>query len=188
MKLLSETQNPSVYTCVAPVAVPQCSNLPTPGSATFSGNLYTPCSGGLAICMAAYSTPMRNEMSRRCCKSTTPIWVGLDNRYPVAGCSTPQTCTTGGSPTPLLTNVAHGGFTGWSACSATCGVGSQTRSCTAPQRSEYGKPCDSSVTNEVYGAIYTQACNTQSCPRFSSSSSSTAGFGRTRIFKHPSFG
>lgn len=47
-----------------------------------------------------------------------------------------------------------GGWTGWSACSTTCGGGTQTRTCTSPTPSGTGAMC--------VGAS-SQACNTQSC-------------------------
>lgn len=49
----------------------------------------------------------------------------------------------------------NGGWSGWSNCSASCGGGTQTRSCTNPAPSGGGASCSGASS---------QACNTQACP------------------------
>jgi len=48
----------------------------------------------------------------------------------------------------------NGGFTGWGACSVSCGGGTQTRTCTNPSPSFCGSNCSGATS---------QSCNTQSC-------------------------
>jgi len=48
----------------------------------------------------------------------------------------------------------NGGWSAWSACSATCGGGTQTRTCTNPAPANGGSNCSGSSS---------QACNTQAC-------------------------
>jgi len=66
-----------------------------------------------------------------------------------------QSCNTqdcsGNNPIPV-----DGGWTTWSTCSAPCGGGSQTRTCTNPIPSGNGKLCPSTDPS-------TQSCNTQAC-------------------------
>lgn len=58
-------------------------------------------------------------------------------------------------PTQPPCNPVNGGWSGWSACSVTCGGGTQTRSCTNPAPSCGGNGCSGSSS---------QGCNTQACP------------------------
>jgi hypothetical protein len=48
----------------------------------------------------------------------------------------------------------NGGWTEWSACSASCGGGTQSRTCTNPAPANEGAKCEGSAT---------QACNTSAC-------------------------
>lgn len=52
--------------------------------------------------------------------------------------------------------VVNGGWSAWSACSATCGGGTQTRTCTNPPPSGGGSAC---------AGASSQSCNTQACPQ-----------------------
>ncbi len=60
---------------------------------------------------------------------------------------TSQSCNTQGCP-------VNGGWSGWGACSATCGGGTQTRTCTNPAPANGGAACSGPSS---------QACNTQAC-------------------------
>jgi hypothetical protein len=60
-------------------------------------------------------------------------------------------CKSAPPPTPAPVN---GGWSGWGTCSATCGGGTQTRSCNNPAPANNGSDCS--------GDAY-QACNTQAC-------------------------
>jgi hypothetical protein len=51
----------------------------------------------------------------------------------------------------------NGGWSGWSACSASCGGGIQVRSCTSPAPSGGGTYCSTDPDAEM------KACNTQAC-------------------------
>ena len=60
------------------------------------------------------------------------------------------------SPTPAPTpQPINGGYTAWSACSATCGGGTQTRTCTNPAPAHGGQPCSGPSS---------QTCGFQACP------------------------
>ncbi|NTW15696.1 MAG: thrombospondin type-1 domain-containing protein [Candidatus Moranbacteria bacterium] len=54
-----------------------------------------------------------------------------------------------------------GGWSDWSACSVTCGGGTQWRGCSNPYPSDGGSLC--LLNNGTYGMQETQACNTQPC-------------------------
>lgn len=66
-------------------------------------------------------------------------------------CISEESCA---SPTEPPCSSQDGGWSGWSACSVTCGTGTQTRSCTNPAPS-CGGSCSGSGS---------QNCNTQACP------------------------
>jgi hypothetical protein len=99
---------------------------------------------------------------------TRSVWCqGSDGgTYPDGNCgggkpATSQSCNTGCCP-------VNGGWSGWSSCSASCGGGTQTRSCNSPSPSCGGNPCSGSTS---------QSCNTQGCAQNCrwQSTSNTAG-------------
>ena len=63
---------------------------------------------------------------------------------------------TGGSVT-INPPPVNGGYSAWSACSQTCGTGTQTRTCTSPAPAFGGANCS------ALGPA-SQTCNTQPCP------------------------
>ncbi len=94
----------------------------------------------------------------RTCTNPAPAYGGADctgvNDEP---CNT-QACV---GPT-------DGGWSAWSSCSASCGGGTQSRTCTSPVPADGGANC-SGATN--------QACNTQSCTSGSTGGSSGGSSG-----------
>lgn len=149
--------------CVAPASAARCSM--TSMQPSFTGTLYKMCEGGTSAgvaCEPDFSVPAQLFTSRRkCCATSPPIWVGI-GFYPLAGCSAPQTCASANSAVAAV--VVDGGWTSWSVCSASCGGGTQTRSCSAPQRTQYGRPCNgSSWYDPVDSTVQQRECNTQSC-------------------------
>jgi hypothetical protein len=75
-------------------------------------------------------------------------------RDPSTGLITDSYTQSGATCSSTLTLTVAGGWSAFSACSATCGGGTQTRSCTAPAPSGGGAACTGDSS---------QACNTQSC-------------------------
>ena len=77
----------------------------------------------------------------------------LDFKNVTASCGTNTwngtACSSGGAP------FVDGGWSAWSTCSATCGGGTQTRTCTNPAPSGGGADCVGPSS---------QSCNTQACP------------------------
>ncbi|MBU1132929.1 thrombospondin type-1 domain-containing protein, partial [Patescibacteria group bacterium] len=57
-------------------------------------------------------------------------------------------------PSPPPPSPVNGGWCAWGACSATCGGGTQTRTCSCPSPANGGANCVGPST---------QACNTQAC-------------------------
>lgn len=119
----------------------------TSGWVTICSSTCTPCSGagtGTAIAggwssWSSCSTTCGSGTQTRTCTNPSPSGGGAT----CSGVST-QTCSTG---VTCPTSSANGGWSDWSACSATCGGGTQTRTC-------IGTPCSGSSM---------QSCNTQSC-------------------------
>ncbi|NTV44438.1 MAG: hypothetical protein HGA67_01950 [Candidatus Yonathbacteria bacterium] len=63
-------------------------------------------------------------------------------------------CSSSSVSITVVAPVIHGGWSDWSACSASCGGGNQTRTCTNPAPANGGAYCPGASS---------QACNTQSC-------------------------
>ena len=57
----------------------------------------------------------------------------------------------------LFFSSVDGGYSEWGDCSATCGGGTQTRTCTNPSPSNTGADCTSLGASE-------QDCNPDACP------------------------
>lgn len=94
---------------------------------------------------------------------------------PVPGCTDPDatnynssatqdddSCTYGQTSDPV-----DGGWSDWGACSADCGGGTQTRTCTNPAPANGGADCQGSAQ---------QSCNTQACASGGSSGSSSGQY------------
>jgi len=92
--------------------------------------------------------------------STTPVVSGdgSDNSTTtvVSGDGSDNSTVVSSGPTPTTDNstAVDGGWTDWSACSADCGGGTQTRSCTNPAPSADGMDCLGDDSAD---------CNTQAC-------------------------
>jgi len=88
-----------------------------------------------------------------------------------------QNVTANFGPAPV-----NGGYSAWSTCSATCGVGIQTRTCTNPAPANGGADCS---------GLSSQTCNTQACPvnggfsAWSTCSATCGGGTQTRTCTNP---
>jgi hypothetical protein len=131
-----------------------CVSITCPGSQDCTGvavsllfSCYNPCNSCAAGNTASCSTsiPANNIATATCtCKSG---WSGA-------------TCTTA--------VAVDGSWSAWSACSATCGGGTSTRSCTNPAPSNGGASCVGDSQ---------QACNTQACSSGGGGGGGAAGGG-----------
>ena len=94
------------------------------------------------------------------CAPELSVWCERTNQGRASGCqNAPAAALTIGPTTTtskMLSRAAvDGGWSSYSACSKTCGGGTQTRSCTNPAPTNGGKACE---------GLSTQACNAQACP------------------------
>lgn len=111
------------------------------------------CKGGVA-------------MGAKYCSECRDKCYGYD-RLTVDSCTQQPSSITPASNTGVACELTvNGGWSSWSECSASCGGGTQSRSCNNPAPSGNGAAC----TGEAQ-----QACNTDACPSVAESSSSTAG-------------
>ncbi len=144
-----------------------CSGNPTSSESTT-------CSSGSGICVVGGNT------SRSCSNGawsgwsacspagTSPVYCNVDGDgdgwcagYNQASCSAcTVSCTAGdcndGSYSASNCCPVNGGWSDWSTCSASCGGGTQTRSCNNPTPNACGADCVGSSS---------QSCNTQACCR-----------------------
>jgi len=169
----SSQQTCNTQTCVAPAvdggwsAWTQCSlpcgtgyqtrsctnPAPSNGGATCVGSTMISCNtqacvtpavnGGWTAWTTCSASCGGGTQSRSC---TNPV--PSNGGAVCAGAST-QPCQTQACSQPI-----NGGWSAWGACSAACGTGQQTRTCTAPAPANGGATCA--------GASY-QTCNTQTC-------------------------
>ncbi len=150
----------SEFQCLAPAAAERCNGSPTTQS--FTGNLYKLCENHVDPCLPEFSIPVfQSPLARTCCADAPPIWVGLEPLIPKAGCATPQTCLSANSAVAVV--VTDGGWSDWNNCSSICVNSTQTRSCSHPPRSLYGKPCDGMGWGD-YSTEQSRLCGVVSCP------------------------
>jgi hypothetical protein len=123
----------SSVTCVPRPSGTQCLAGPASGSAGGAAPLSftNPCASNP-------TTVSGNDKTQYCCSDTT---------------STPTFGQAGYCTCPSA--AIDGGWSAWSTCSATCGGGTQTRTCTNPAPSNGGATCSGAAS---------QACNTAACP------------------------
>ncbi len=106
-------------------------------------NCYTRCDGEWSA-WSACSATCGGGTQTRTCTNPAPLNGGANCVGPSS-----QACNTQACPAPV-----NGGWSDWSACSVTCGGGTQTRTCTNPAPANGGAPCSGASS---------QACNTQAC-------------------------
>ena len=149
-----------------------------------SGNLYVNVLCASATCNikynlggGCYSATAATEVASTVdsCKNTCGTMGRCDNSTAACICDpllgfSGSNCDVPPAACPVaVAAVIDGDWTAWSTCSATCGGGNQTRTCTNPAPSNGGSVCSGAAQ---------QDCNTQSCssvqPSNTSCSSSTA--------------
>ncbi|MBK5215651.1 MAG: hypothetical protein JJE53_02500 [Candidatus Pacebacteria bacterium] len=122
-----------------------CSNYYTPASISCSGpTTSTACKAQSSSC-TFNAEKLSTQTGTVVCKNSSGTIVNDSFCNPATRPSTSQSCT----PAPI-----NGGWSAWSACSASCGGGTQTRSCTNPTPAYGGTTCTGSSS---------QSCNTQTC-------------------------
>jgi len=131
--------------------------------------------GGWSAWGACERQPDNSGRQTRTCTSPAPAGGGLVCAGAAAQTCTPPPpppCANGATNSPTCTTcpagmafrgdgqcatiATNGGWGGWGACSATCGGGTQTRSCAQPRSLYASSTCDA-------GATQSQACNTGAC-------------------------
>jgi len=146
------------FTCNAPVATPTGFSVST--SATCGGNIRLAWNTNGAT---GYDIERDNSGTwtnvGNVSSYTDTVAVGSAHSYRVRawttgpGAGTP-TASSGANASAACAVPVNGGWTGWSSCSASCGGGTQSRSCTNPTPANGGSSCSGSAS---------QACNTQAC-------------------------
>ncbi|MBI2141652.1 thrombospondin type-1 domain-containing protein [Candidatus Woesearchaeota archaeon] len=134
-------------TCTNPS--PACGGDDCSGSSSQSCN--TGCSGSSsASCWT--SSNCGGSKTRSCQADCT--WGSYGSCSGGSSCSSCEYCDPGtGCATDSSKNV-NGGWSAWSACTVSCGGGTQTRTCTNPSPACGGSGCTGDSS---------QSCNTQSC-------------------------
>jgi len=118
--------------------------------------------GRIAYYTQAYTPEFTVVCDSNCFYSCSYATVCCDSAGNLTVCKTcngGSCCAHGTAPTPTnppapTCSPVNGGWSGWSACSASCGGGTQTRTCTNPALSCGGANC---------AGASSQACNTQTC-------------------------
>ncbi len=130
-------------------------------SGTFSKSYTFPSNGSYSVRVCADLPPQPNGVivesnENNNCGAWTNIVVS--NATCSNGANNPPTCTTfnpctNGATNPPTCSI-NGGWSAWSACSVSCGGGTQTRTCTNPAPLNGGSACSGATS---------QACSIQAC-------------------------
>lgn len=112
----------------------------------------TPVNGGWSAFGACSATCGGGTQTRTCTNPTPSNGGATCSGVSSQPCNT-QACATA-TPTPTAAPV-NGGWCGFGACSATCGGGTQSRTCSCPAPANGGAACV---------GVSSQSCNTQACP------------------------